>query len=324
MSDQPLRPPLRGRVLAIVGPTCSGKTALAEELALRLGGEVVSADSMQVYRGMDIGTAKLPLERRRVRHHCLDLVEPGTPYSVALYQRDARAAIDGILARGLLPVVAGGSGLYVRAAIDDMRFPPGDATSPARARYEKALRERGGVALHELLTTLDPDSAALIHPGNARRVVRALEMLEEDGPTYAEQHAGFGQRTSVYAAMHIGLSVDRVALYSRIDARVDEMLAQGLLDEVRRLLGGGLREALTAPQAIGYKELVPVIEEGADLAAATDAIMRATRQYAKRQLTWFRADPRVNWLDVTVLTPPETADAAVALIESVSDSGRWA
>ena len=324
MSDPLARPPLRGRVLAVVGPTCSGKTALAEELALRLGGEVVSADSMQVYRGMDIGTAKLPPDRRRVPHHCLDLVDPGTPYSVALYQRDARAAIDGVLSRGLLPVVAGGSGLYVRAAIDDMRFPPGDAASPARVRYEKILREQGGVALHELLITLDPDSAALIHPGNARRVVRALEMLEEDGPTYAEQHAGFGQRTSVYAAMHIGLSVDRVALYARIDARVDEMLAAGLLDEVRRLLGEGFREALTAPQAIGYKELVPVIEDGADIAEAAGSIKSATRHYAKRQLTWFRADPRVTWLDVTASSPSETAAAAVTLIESVSDSGRWA
>ena len=324
MSDPLARPPLRGRVLAVVGPTCSGKTALAEELALRLGGEVVSADSMQVYRGMDIGTAKLPPDQRRVPHHCLDLVDPGTPYSVALYQRDARAAIDGVLSRGLLPVVAGGSGLYVRAAIDDMRFPPGDAASPARVRYEKILREQGGVALHELLITLDPDSAALIHPGNARRVVRALEMLEEDGPTYAEQHAGFGQRTSVYAAMHIGLSVDRVALYARIDARVDEMIAAGLLDEVRRLLREGFREALTAPQAIGYKELVPVIEDGADIAEAAGSIKSATRHYAKRQLTWFRADPRVTWLDVTASSPSETAAAAVTLIESVSDSGRWA
>ena len=324
MSDPLARPPLRGRVLAVVGPTCSGKTALAEQLALRLGGEVVSADSMQVYRGMDIGTAKLPPDQRRVPHHCLDLVDPGTPYSVALYQRDARAAIDGVLSRGLLPVVAGGSGLYVRAAIDDMRFPPGDAASPARVRYEKILREQGGVALHELLITLDPDSAALIHPGNARRVVRALEMLEEDGPTYAEQHAGFGQRTSVYAAMHIGLSVDRVALYARIDARVDEMIAAGLLDEVRRLLREGFREALTAPQAIGYKELVPVIEDGADIAEAAGSIKSATRHYAKRQLTWFRADPRVTWLDVTASSPSETAAAAVTLIESVSDSGRWA
>ena len=311
----------RGHVLAVVGPTCVGKTALAEELALRHGGELVSADSMQVYRGMDIGTAKAPRVGSRVTQWCVDLVDPGTAYSAAMYQVDAREAIDAILSRGGLPVVVGGSGLYIRAALDDMRFPPGDAGSATRAHYETVLGSSGSTALHALLAARDAPSSVLIHPANARRVVRALEMLDAGGPTYSEQHAAFHKRTPIYEAVHIGLSMDRATLYARIGARVDRMLSDGLLDEVRGLLDAGFRQALTAPQAIGYKELVPVVEDDADALQAAEAIKRATRRYAKRQLTWFRADPRVRWLDVTTLSASAAVDAAEALIESVGDEG---
>jgi tRNA dimethylallyltransferase len=303
------------RVLAVVGPTGVGKTAVAEALAVRLGGGIVSADSMQVYRGMDIGTAKPPPDRRAVPYRCIDLVDPGEPYSAALYQRDARAAIADFTAGELLPVLCGGTGLYVRAALDDMRFPGSDETGAAsRARHEALAAAEGPETLHALLALRDPASAALIHANNVRRVVRALEMLDEEGVSYAEQAAGFAARMSVYDALMLGLTMDRGELYAQIDARVDDMLVRGLLDEVRRLLDGGYRHALTAGQAIGYKELVPVAEGTATLEDAVEEVKRATRRFAKRQLTWFRADPRVAWLDVTGLDPQLAADAAMSLV----------
>lgn len=279
---------------------------MAERLAVRLEGEIVSADSMQVYRGMDVGTAKTPPSERLVAHHCIDLVDPGEPFSAALYQHVARAAIEDISSRGRLPVVVGGTGLYVRAALDDWSFPPGaQADNPLRARYETLAAELGPDALHALLAERDPASAALIHANNVRRVVRALEMLDE-GCSYAAQHEGFAERRGVYDATFVGLTMDRDALYRRVDERVDAMLRAGLLEEVRSLLLAGFRGALTAHQAIGYKELVPVIEGESELGDAVEAIKRASRRYAKRQLTWFRADPRVRWVDVTGL-PTEQA-----------------
>jgi tRNA dimethylallyltransferase len=303
------------RVLAVVGPTAVGKTALAEELAVRLGGEIVSADAMQVYRGMDIGTAKPEESERRVEYHCLDLAEPGEQFSAALFQQAARDAIDGIAARGALPVVAGGTGLYVRAALDDWEFPAGEQIdNPLRLRYQAIAADEGAEALHALLAARDPEAAALIHPHNTRRTVRALEMIDQ-GISYATQHAGFSERISVYDTRFLGLTMDRERLYERIDARVDAMVATGLVDEVAGLLERGLRGAVTAAQAIGYKELVPVIEQGADLPEAVSAIKQASRRYAKRQLTWFRADPRVIWLDVTDLSPEHAADAALDALD---------
>jgi tRNA dimethylallyltransferase len=311
-SDIPTPPP---RVLAVVGPTAVGKTALAEELAVRLNGEIVSADSMQVYRGMDIGTAKPPLSERRVPYHCLDLTEPGEAFSAALFQHAARAAIADIAGRGKLPVVAGGTGLYVRAALDPMEFPAGEQReNEARARYEAYAAEHGADALYALLAERDPESAAAVHANNVRRVVRALEMADE-GVSYARQREGFSARESVYEARFVGLTMTRERLYERVDARVDAMVAAGLLGEVRELLDAGLRDAITASQAIGYKELVPVIEGGADLDEAVCAVKQASRRYAKRQLTWFSADPRVRWIDVTELSLSKTADAAMGTLD---------
>ncbi|MDO9556941.1 MAG: tRNA (adenosine(37)-N6)-dimethylallyltransferase MiaA [Coriobacteriia bacterium] len=302
-------------VIAIVGPTAVGKTGIGETVAHALGGEIVSADSMQVYRGMDIGTAKPPEAVRSVPYHCVDIVDPGTPYSAALYQRDARAAIDAIAARSRIPVLVGGTGLYVRAALDDMRFPSGENDAPSRRHYEALAGDIGPLALHELLLERDPASAALIHPNNVRRVIRALEMADE-GTCYAEQAAGFAQRNTVYPTVFLGLTMERTALYARIEARIDAMMVNGLFAEVRNLLAEGYRDALTAAQAIGYKELVPVLEEGADQAEAIRAIKQATRRYAKRQLTWFHADPRVRWLDVTVLSSKEATAQTLELLES--------
>jgi tRNA dimethylallyltransferase len=309
------RPANAPTVVAVVGPTAVGKSALAGALALELGGEIVSADAMQVYRGMDIGTAKPTVAERVVPHHCIDLVDPGEPYSAARFQHDARAAIADVATRGLVPVLCGGTGLYVRAALDDWSFPRGEAATPARARLEALAAEIGPERLHALLAERDPEAAVRIHPNNIRRLVRALEMLES-GTSYAEQAARFAERTSVYDAVMLGLTMDRNRLCARIDERVDRMLAAGLLDEVHALIARGFREALTAAQAIGYKELVPVIEHGSDLGEATASIKQATRRYAKRQMTWFRADPRVLWLDVTELSPEQTRGYALRLVES--------
>ncbi|MDR3687530.1 MAG: tRNA (adenosine(37)-N6)-dimethylallyltransferase MiaA [Coriobacteriia bacterium] len=314
-ADTPASPDSPPRVLAVVGPTAVGKTAVAEELAVRLGGEIVSADSMQVYRGMDIGTAKPAPAERRVKYHCLDLAEPGEAFSAALYQIAAREAISHIAGRGVLPVVAGGTGLYVRAALDSLEFPAGEQLgNAARARYEAIAAKRGPEALHALLAERDPASAAVVHANNVRRVVRALEMADE-GVSYAEQREGFSARDSVYSTRFIGLTMDRPRLYERIDARVDAMVAAGLLDEVRELLGRGLREALTASQAIGYKEFVPVIEGGVEIDTAVSEVKQASRRYAKRQLTWFAADPRVRWIDVTELTISQAAEAAMGTLD---------
>ncbi len=309
------------RVIAVVGPTGVGKSAAAEDLALSIGGEIVSADSMQVYRGMDIGTAKVPASERRVPYHCIDLVDPGTPYSAALYQRDSRAAIADIFVRGAVPVLAGGTGLYVRAALDKMEFPEGHAMSDVRAVLESELERVGPEAMYAMLQERDPKAAVLIHRNNTRRVLRALEMLETDGSSYAVAREHFADRVPHLQADYIGLTMDRELLYARIDARVDAMLHAGLLEEVERLLEAGYRDTLTAAQAIGYKELVPVLDGSGDLETAVAAIRQASRRYAKRQLTWFRADPRVRWIDVTELSPAGTVEAMLALLESEQAAG---
>ncbi len=303
------------QIVAVLGPTAVGKSLLAEEIALHLGGEIVSADAMQVYAGMDVGTAKTPPLARRVPYHCVNLVEPGHHFSAALYQHEARAAIESILTGGALPVLVGGTGLYIRAALDGWEFPRGAPTSARRAELEAEAVELGAEALHARLVELDPASAALIHPANVRRTVRALEMAGE-GASYAAQARGFSDRQSIYDTRFLGLTMDREQLYTRIDRRVDAMLDAGLVDEVSGLLDSGLREALTAAQAIGYKELVPVIEQGAALNEAVSSIKQASRRYAKRQMTWFRGDDRIMWIDVTERRADEVLDTALGLIES--------
>lgn len=303
------------RVIAIVGPTAVGKTELAEHLAASLGGEIVSADSMQVYRGMDIGTAKPRVAERRVPYHCLDLVDPGTPFSAALFQQAARDVIARIDAAGRMPVVCGGTGLYVRAALDDWEFPGGETATPERDALMREAESIGAHALHTRLAAVDQAAAKLIHPSNVRRTIRALEMASR-GDSYATQAERFSVRQSIYDAVFLGLTMEREALYRCIDARVDNMIGLGLLGEVESLLRAGFRDALTAAQAIGYKELVPVVESGADLAGAVTDIKQATRRYAKRQLTWFRSDPRIRWLDATDRSADKRAEVARGLIES--------
>ena len=287
------------RVICIQGPTASGKSELAERMALALDGEIVSADSMQIYRGMDIGTAKVSPEQRSVPYHCIDFLDPGQPYSAALFQRDARAAIEDIWSRGKQAVLCGGTGLYVRAVLDRMDFASGDQEgNETRAVYEKMAEEEGPQAVYELLASRDPDSAALIHPNNTRRVIRALEMHDE-GESYAARKEQFKTLPPFYDSVKIGLKLDRDLLYERINARVDDMFARGLVREVETLLDRGFRSGLTAPQAIGYKEIVDAIDGKCSLGQAAERIKQSSRRYAKRQFTWLKSDAAIHWIDVS-------------------------
>lgn len=287
----------RTPVIAIVGPTASGKTDVAQLVAKAMDGEVVSADSMQIYTGMDIGTGKLPVAQRNVPHHGFDLIEPGEPYSAALFQAFARRCFDDIAARGHRAVLCGGTGLYVRAAIDDYDFPAGDQVgNPVRDKWSLFAEANGSQALWEELCRRDPESAAAIHPHNVRRVVRAFELLEE-GRSYAEQKRNLAAIGEAVPSVQFGLAVTPEILRERIDSRVDAMVAQGLIEEVRGLLEAGFREGVTAPQAIGYKEIVGALEGHCTMPEAIEAIKIATRRYAKRQRTWFRRDQRIHWID---------------------------
>ncbi|PWL79414.1 MAG: tRNA (adenosine(37)-N6)-dimethylallyltransferase MiaA [Coriobacteriia bacterium] len=283
------------KVVCVQGATASGKSELAERVAAILGGEIISADSMQIYRGMDIGTAKVPASERAVAYHCIDILDPGEPYSAALFQHDARAAIEDIRLRGRLPIICGGTGFYVRAALDDMDFAPGDTENPVRLKYMHMLEELGSDVLHELLGQRDPESAALIHPHNVRRVIRAFEMLEE-GESYAERKRAFATLPARISSIKLALDVERQMLYERIDKRVDVMIESGLVDEVRHLLDEGFRDGLTAPQAIGYKEIVAYLEGDITFDEAIAQVKQATRRYAKRQLSWLRRDSEIIWL----------------------------
>ena len=311
--------PLKAPAVCVVGPTASGKTDLAQTLALELGGEVISADSMQIYRGMDIGTGKLPASERLVPHHGFDLVDPGEPFSAALFQNYARDRFRAIDARGNRCVLAGGTGFYVRAAVDDYDFPAGEQVgNPVRERYQALAREQGAEALWELLRARDAESAALIPPADVKRVVRAFELLEE-GATYAEQRAKLARIPQLVPAVFLGMEVDPTVLRARIDARVDAMVEAGLVDEVKGLLERGFREGVTAPQAIGYKEIVAALDGRISLEEAVEQIKLATRRYAKRQRTWFRKDARISWLQADEAdTPALLAQARTVLRDNVS------
>ncbi|MEE1045309.1 MAG: tRNA (adenosine(37)-N6)-dimethylallyltransferase MiaA [Olegusella sp.] len=295
---------LPGPLIAIVGPTASGKSALAERIACQLGSPVVSVDAMQVYRGMDIGTAKTPPARRACPLLMVDVAEVGEPYSVSIFQHDGRAVIDRILIEGKTPVLCGGTGLYLNALVDEMNFPTGETGGESRRRYEEFARERGSQALYEVLLDRDPESAALIHPNNVRRVVRALELADE-GKSYAREHEGLHKRAPHYDCRIWGIERDRAELYGRIDDRVDEMFDDGLVDEIKGLCERGLASSLTASQAIGYKEVVAYLNGDCTAEEARETIKRRSRNYAKRQISWFRHDSRVRWIDCDSVTDEE-------------------
>jgi tRNA dimethylallyltransferase len=291
-------------VVAVVGPTAAGKSDLAVELALRLGGEIVNADSMQLYRGMDVGTAKLSLaERRGVPHHLLDIWDVTEAASVADYQRAARETIAAIHQRGRVPLLVGGSGLYIRAVIDDLDFP---GTDPElRARLEAELAETGPAALHTRLAGLDPAAAVSILPSNGRRIVRALEVIEMTGRPFSASMPSYDDAKE--HATQLGLVVPRPELDERIALRVERMWSAGLVEEVRRLESRGLRDGLTASRALGYAQVLRFLSGEWSEDQAREETVRLTRRFARRQESWFRRDPRVRWIDYRA-TPEQALD----------------
>ncbi|HEX3588533.1 MAG TPA: tRNA (adenosine(37)-N6)-dimethylallyltransferase MiaA [Pseudonocardiaceae bacterium] len=296
--------------IAVVGPTATGKSELGVWLARRLGGEVVNADAMQLYRGMDVGTAKLTeTERQGVPHHLLDVLDVTETASVAAYQRQARATVERLLAARRVPVVVGGSGLYVSALLDDLEFPGTDAG--IRARLEAELADVGAVALHSRLSTLDPVAAEEILATNGRRIVRALEVVELTGRPFSATLPKPGPAR--YGTVLVGLDRTAGELDERVRTRVDAMFDRGLVAEVERLVPLGLREGRTASRALGYQQVLAALDGTCDLAGARTETVRATRRFVRRQRSWFRRDKRITWLDAG---RPDLTGSVAALVVS--------
>ncbi len=289
---------IKPKIYGAVGPTASGKTAYAIELAKKCGGEVISCDSMQIYRHMDIGTAKpTKYEMDGIPHHMIDIAEPWENYSVARFVTEARSCIDDVLARGRVPILCGGTGLYFDSVIKNIDFAENESAPEYRSELQKAAEEHGNEYVHDMLKKVDPKSAEAVHPNNLKRVIRALEIYKTTGKTKTELDRE-SVRESLYNAEIYGLNRPREELYERINKRVDIMLENGLLDEVKNLLEMGISRDATSMQAIGYKELVEYFEGRCTLDAAIDKIKQESRRYAKRQLTWFKRNNEIIWLNM--------------------------
>ena len=288
-------------LLTILGPTGTGKSELALELALRIDGEIVNCDALQVYRGFDVATAKPPLDhRRRVRHHVVDCVGPDRDFNLAEFERLATEAVSEIARRGKVPIVAGGTGMYLRGLLRGIVASPG-RDEPLRSRIRAIGARRGATALHRWLRRLDPDSAARIPPGDVQRLARAVEFALLDGGKWSERLRRQGtwlDGGERYRALKVGLTMDRRRLCERLDARVDRFFESGLVAEVRRLLADGVPPTANAFKAIGYREVLSALSDGREAEAVREEVKRNTRRFAKRQMTWFRREPDVVWLDV--------------------------
>ena len=298
---------MKNKVIAIAGPTAVGKTKFAIEVARRFDGEVVSCDSMQLYKFMNIGSAKPDAEElAQVKHHLVDIIDPRVPFSVAEYQQLAKAAIADVMSRGKVPVISGGTGLYLNSIIYDMDFSsnPGDLTY--RKELEKIAEEEGTEAVHRMLQNEDPDAAALIHPNNTKRIIRALERLH-DGEGNVRPFSGILKETDDYEMILVGLTRERQELYDRINARVDILINNGLVDEVKELMAMGLTSDDISMKGIGYKEIIAFLNNEYDLATAVDTVKKNTRHYAKKQLTWYRRYDKINWLNISEFNSDEEA-----------------
>lgn len=311
-------PPKPNTLIAVVGPTASGKTALAIALAKELGGEIVSADSMQIYRGMDIATAKpTPEEMAEVPHHLIGFWPPEKPFSVAQYAILAREKIDDILRRGRVPVLCGGTGLYIKAIVDHIQYEEETGEDAAlRERLRRQAQDEGNLAVWRQLQAMDPQTAERIHPNNLGRVIRAIEVMQVSGRSIREQEERSRQAPCPYHVIQIGLRYrNRENLYERIGRRVDAMAEAGLPEEARAVRQQGL--TATAAQAIGYKELYDWMDGTLSLEEALENLKRSTRRYAKRQLTWFGADARIRWIEPDALQAGETVtEQAMTIIEN--------
>lgn len=286
-------------ICALVGPTAVGKTAVAARVAPDIGAEVVSVDSMQVYRGMDIGTSKPSTEERRsVGYHMLDVVDPSENFSAALYKRMADEAIAAVVSRGRRPMLVGGSGLYYRAVVDDLDFSNAGGVESYRVEFLEELEDMDTGELHELLQERDSKAAEQIPATNRRRILRALEVAREGDRPISERQSSWSDFSSPYELVAAGLETERALLYRLIDLRVDEMMARGLEEEVKALVALGLRKGTTAGEALGYRQMLDYLGGELTLAEAEREIKKRTRNYAKRQLTWFKRDPRIRWFTV--------------------------
>ena len=297
-------------LLCILGPTAVGKTEIAIAIAEKLDAEIVSADSRQIYQYMDIGTAKpTPSEQARVRHHLIDCVAPDERFSVADYQRAADMAIQDIQSRGKQAMLVGGAGLYFRAVVDGL-FDGPDADPEFRARLRAKVQEFGSNVLHSRLSQVDPESASRIHPNDLIRIIRALEVYEKTGKTISELQKEWNRARPRYSFIAFGINRERQELYQRIEIRVDKMLAAGLLEEVKSLIERGYDKNLPSMQGFGYKELLDYLDGKCDWDTAVNLLKRNTRRFAKRQLTWFRNDPRIEWINLSEID----FNAAVQLV----------
>ena len=309
------------KILVVVGPTASGKTKLSVELALRHNGEVVSADSMQIYRTMDIGTAKPTAEEMQgVPHHMLDVADPEEDFSVARYVEMAAACVDDILARGKLPILAGGTGLYIDSLLSGRTFAAFAPESPLRTQLQQQFQQEGGENMWQRLREIDPEAAARLHPNDEKRIIRALEVWYQTGKTITQHNLETQAIPPRYDALTIGLAFqEREDMWKRIDRRVDEMMSAGLVEEVRALLARGVPQGCTALQAIGYKEMVQAVLEDGDVLAAAEEVKLRSRQYAKRQLTWFRRNQSTRWYQWG--REPDFADALRTSTEYMEEFG---
>lgn len=287
------------KLICIAGPTGSGKTALGIKIAEELNGEIISADSMQIYKTMDIGTAKpLKKEKKGIPHHLIDIISPYDEFSVKEFTDMAKEIIEDIIKRGKTPVIVGGTGLFINSLIDNVSFSEGENDEKLREELTLLAKEHGNEYVHEMLKEFDYDSYLRLHPNNLKRVIRAIEIYKTTGITMTEQIKNSKNIPSPYDVYYFGLNAERSYIYERIDKRVDIMLENGLIDEVRNLYESGLDLKYKSMQAIGYKELIMYFEGKLTLEEAVDKIKQESRRYAKRQLTWFRRDERIKWIDI--------------------------
>jgi len=286
-------------LIVITGPTASGKTELAVQIAKRLNGEIISADSMQIYRYMNIGTAKPTIEERQgITHYMIDILDPDEEYNVAMYQKDANKCIHNVASKKRLPILVGGSGLYVNSIIYPMNFTDAVEDPDYRFFLKEILKTKGETYLYTMLNEIDPDTADRLHPNDTRRVIRALEVYYLTGKTMKEYQQNYRDMESEYYLIMYALSMNRRILYDRINLRVDKMIESGLVDEVAGLMEKGYNKDLVSMQGLGYKEIIAYLEGINTLEEAIENIKRNTRRFAKRQLTWFRREKRIQWLDI--------------------------
>lgn len=284
-------------LIILAGPTAVGKTAISVQLAKRIGGEIVSADSMQVYRGMDIGTAKVTREEMQgVPHHLIDVLDPREPFNVCTFQRLAREAMRDIYEAGHVPILVGGTGFYIQSVLYDIDFDEKADSEGVREELQRELAENGPEAMHEELGQVDPEAAAAIHPHNTKRVLRALEFYRTTGRKISEHNAEQREKHSPYDFLYFVLTMERETLYRRIDMRVDRMVEEGLFEEVKRLRDEGLTSDLVSMQGLGYRQVFDYLEGAAARDEAVERIKRETRHFAKRQITWFKREPDARWI----------------------------